>query len=62
MHMHDGHPGAIVAEVNVVGEEPWLFRLDEVDEVFEARLQLASAPSQTSEISMYTIAAVISPR
>ena len=40
MHVHDGHRGAIGAEVDVVGEEPWLFRLDEVDEVFEARLQL----------------------
>ena len=44
MHVHDGHPGAIVAEVDVVGDELWLLRLDEVGEVFEARLQLVERP------------------
>jgi hypothetical protein len=57
--MHDGHPGAIVAEVNVVGDEPWLVRLDEVDQFFLAAFSSSSAPSRTSEVSTYTIASDI---
>ena len=40
MHVYDGHPGAIVAEVNVVGDEPWHVRIDEVDQLFAGRLHL----------------------
>ena len=31
-------------EVDVIGDELWLFRLDEVGEVFEACLQLVERP------------------
>jgi hypothetical protein len=44
MDVRDGHPGAIATEVDVLGDELWLFRLDEVGEVFEARLQLVERP------------------
>jgi hypothetical protein len=53
--------GAIGAEVDVVGDEPRLFRLDEVGEVFEARLQLVERPLANLRMSMYTIAADMSP-
>ena len=44
MHVHHCHPGAIVAEVNVVGDDPGLVRLDELDQLLHGGLQLFERP------------------
>jgi hypothetical protein len=44
MHVHHSDPGAIVAEVNVVGDDPRLVGVDKVDQFFHAQLQLLERP------------------
>ena len=39
MHIHHRHLGAILAEVNVVSDEPRLVRFDEVDQLSDGWLQ-----------------------
>ena len=39
MHIHHRHLGAILAEVNVVSDEPRLVRFDKVDQLSNGGLQ-----------------------
>ena len=55
MHIYHCHLGAILAEVNVVSDEPRLVRLDEVEQPLMAGFNSSSAPSRTSELSTYRI-------
>ena len=40
VHADDRHPGAVFAQIHVVGDQPRLVRLDEGDQTLDGRLQL----------------------
>jgi hypothetical protein len=44
MNVHDRHPSAFLVEVHVVGDDPWLVRLDESRQLGHSRLELVELP------------------
>jgi hypothetical protein len=52
MYVCDGHLLAVVAEVDVVGEQLRLVGIDELDQVLDGALQFLERPSRTSDVSM----------
>ena len=59
--MQDAHPGPVVTEVHVVGEQLRLVRLDEPRQSFMATLSSASRPGRTSDVSTYTMGCDMCP-